>query len=214
MTLRRGRMCTCWRAWTKKRTSPTPISRWATIPWSGPMSTSKPEIFIFLWAIARNTSTIHRSPSSLKTPFSGPPARRVAENDTSHCFGETTSQVLAEQRDPRVFCDHSIGVCLECANSRTRARFQVLAFYSTDVESDHVKTANDALDFYRGLAAKNNFVFDATTDWGKLNDKDLKLYNLILWLNEFPKNAEQRAAFEKYMEHGGGWIGFHVAGYN
>ena len=92
--------------------------------------------------------------------------------------------------------------------------FKVLAFYSTDVESDHVKTANDALAFYRDLAVKNNFVFDATTDWGKLNDKDLKPYNLILWLNEFPKNGEQRAAFEKYMENGGGWIGFHVAGYN
>ena len=92
--------------------------------------------------------------------------------------------------------------------------FKVLAFYSTDVESDHVKTANDALAFYRDLATRNKFVFDATTDWGKLNDKDLKPYNLILWLNEFPKTPEQRTAFEKYMEHGGGWMGFHVAAYN
>src|SRR6516162_6274808 len=36
----------------------------------------------------------------------------------------------------------------------------------------------------------------------------------ILWLNDFPKMSQQRAAFERYMEHGGGWIGFHVAGYN
>jgi type 1 glutamine amidotransferase len=35
-----------------------------------------------------------------------------------------------------------------------------------------------------------------------------------LWLNNFPQTPEQRAAFEKYMEHGGGWLGFHVAGYN
>ena len=42
----------------------------------------------------------------------------------------------------------------------------------------------------------------------------LKPYRLILWLNNFPQTPEQRAAFEKYMEHGGGWIGFHVAGYN
>jgi uncharacterized protein len=104
-------------------------------------------------------------------------------------------------------------VCTGLATAKDPA-FKVLAFYSTDVESDHVKTANDALAFYRDLAAKNNFVFDATTDWGKLNDNDLKPYNLILWLNEFPKNTQQRAAFEKYMEHGGGWIGFHVAGYN
>ena len=91
--------------------------------------------------------------------------------------------------------------------------FKVLAFYSTDVEPDHVHTANDALAFYRVLAAKNNFVFDATTDWAKLNERDLKPYRLILWLNNFPQTPEQRAAFEKYMEHGGGWIGFHVAGY-
>jgi uncharacterized protein len=92
--------------------------------------------------------------------------------------------------------------------------FKVLAFYSTDVEPDHVHTANDALAFYRDLAAKNNFVFEATANWAKLNEKDLKPYRLILWLNNFPQTPEQRAAFEQYMDHGGGWIGFHVAGYN
>ncbi len=92
--------------------------------------------------------------------------------------------------------------------------FKVLAFYSTDVEPDHVHTANDALAFFRGLGAKNNFTFDATTDWAKLNENDLKPYRLILWLNNFPQTPEQRAAFEKYMENGGGWLGFHVAGYN
>jgi type 1 glutamine amidotransferase len=92
--------------------------------------------------------------------------------------------------------------------------FKVLAFYSTDVEPDHVHVANDALVFFRDLAAKNNFIFDSTTDWRKLNEVDLKSYRLILWLNNFPQTAEQRAAFEKYMEHGGGWLGLHVAGYN
>src|ERR1700686_1716263 len=77
--------------------------------------------------------------------------------------------------------------------------FKVLAFYSTDVEFDHVKTANDALAFYRDLAAKNNFVFDATTSWAKLNEKDLKPYRLILWLNNFPQTPEQRAAFEQTL---------------
>jgi type 1 glutamine amidotransferase len=92
--------------------------------------------------------------------------------------------------------------------------FKVLAFYSTDVEPDHVHAAKDALAFFEDLAAKNNFVFDATTDWGKLSESDLKPYRLILWLNNFPQTPEQRAAFEKYMEHGGGWLGLHVAGYN
>src|SRR6266851_7331238 len=91
---------------------------------------------------------------------------------------------------------------------------KVLAFYSTDVEPDHVKTAKDALAFYNDLAAKHNFILDTTTDWNKLNENDLKPYRLILWLNNFPQTPEQRAAFEKYMEHGGAWIGFHVAAYN
>jgi len=32
--------------------------------------------------------------------------------------------------------------------------FKVLAFYSTDVEPDHVHTANDALAFYRVFGGK------------------------------------------------------------
>lgn len=92
--------------------------------------------------------------------------------------------------------------------------FRVLAFYSTDVEPDHVKTAKDALAFYAELAAKHNFKLDVTTDWNKLNENDLKPYRLILWLNNFPQTPAQRVAFEKYMEHGGSWIGFHVAAYN
>jgi uncharacterized protein len=92
--------------------------------------------------------------------------------------------------------------------------FRALAFYSTNVEPAHVRTGNEGLAFFRDLAAKDNFVFDTTTDWDKLNDNDLKPYQVILWINDFPHTAAQRAAFEKYMEHGGGWLGLHIAGYN
>ena len=92
--------------------------------------------------------------------------------------------------------------------------FKVLAFYSTTVEPDHVHVANDALVFFKDLAAKNNFVFESTTDWDKLNDRDLKPYQVIIWLNDFPHTPEQRTAFQNYMEHGGAWLGTHVAGYN
>jgi uncharacterized protein len=100
------------------------------------------------------------------------------------------------------------------AVSAKEPEFKVLAFYSTDVEPDHQLFAKDALVFFRALAEKNNFVFDATTDWGKLNENELRRYRVILWLNDFPKTPDQRSAFEKYMEHGGGWLGFHVSGYN
>jgi type 1 glutamine amidotransferase len=115
----------------------------------------------------------------------------------------------------RVLTGMALLLCL--CNVLTAAKepaFKALAFYSTNVEPDHVRAGNDALAFFREMAAKDDFVFDTTADWDKLNDKDLKPYQVILWLNDFPHTPEQRAAFEKYMEHGGAWLGLHIAGYN
>jgi type 1 glutamine amidotransferase len=94
------------------------------------------------------------------------------------------------------------------------SKFKVLALYSTTVESDHVDFANDAIKFYTKMAAEKDFVFDVTTDWEKLNDENLKNYQVVIWLNEFPHNEAERRAFEKFMTNGGAWLGFHVSGYN
>jgi type 1 glutamine amidotransferase len=93
-------------------------------------------------------------------------------------------------------------------------KFKVLAFYSTKVESDHVDFAKDAIKFYTKMAADKGFAFDTTQNWNDLNTENLKNYKMVIWLNDFPQTETQRADFEKYMENGGGWIGFHVAGYN
>ena len=93
-------------------------------------------------------------------------------------------------------------------------RFHVLAFYSANAEPDHVQFAEDALKFFGALAAKQHFAFAATTEWGKLNDADPKKYQLVVWLNGSPAEPDQRRAFQKYMESGGAWMGFHAAGYN
>jgi uncharacterized protein len=109
----------------------------------------------------------------------------------------------------------AVFLCVFAAGATAqKPQFRALAFYSTNVELAHVRTGNEGLAFFRDLAAKDNFVFDTTTDWDKLNDDDLKSYQLILWINDFPHTPAQRAAFEKYMEHGGGWLGLHIAGYN
>ena len=92
-------------------------------------------------------------------------------------------------------------------------RYRVLALFSKNVESDHVDFANDAIRFYSELAARKNFAFDTTSNWDNCNDQ-LKKYQVVMWLNEFPHNEEQRKAFENYMEQGGAWLGFHVSGYN
>ncbi|MGB7944289.1 MAG: ThuA domain-containing protein [Terriglobales bacterium] len=95
-----------------------------------------------------------------------------------------------------------------------KARFQVIAFYSASAEPDHVRFAEDALKFFSALAARDDFTFDSTDDWANLNASYLKKYQVVIWLNDAPTNAEQRLAFQQYIETGGAWLGFHAAGYN
>src|ERR1700730_17760228 len=92
--------------------------------------------------------------------------------------------------------------------------FKVLAFYSTSVEPDHVLFAEGALEFFSEVASKKNFTFDSTTHWDEMNDSTLRKYQVVVWLNDEPSKAEQKRAFQKYVENGGAWLGFHAAAYN
>jgi uncharacterized protein len=93
------------------------------------------------------------------------------------------------------------------------APFHVLAFYSTHVEQDHVDFAMQAIPFFRAMSKRDHFDFKATSNWDDLNPDVLKGYQVVLWLDEFPSTPAQREAFEGYMEHGGAWMGFHIAGW-
>jgi hypothetical protein len=104
-------------------------------------------------------------------------------------------------------------LCAPAASSQS-PQFRALVFYSTSVEYDHVQFAQDALKFLSEIARKDHLEVDATTNWDNLNENYLKKYQLVVWLNESPTKAEQRLAFQKYMEQGGAWLGFHGAGYN
>ena len=95
-----------------------------------------------------------------------------------------------------------------------KTSFNVLAFYSTKTEPDHVLFSDGALKFFSSIAAKNNFSFDATSNWDDMNDAKLAKYQVVVWLNEEPSKPEQKLAFQKYMENGGAWLGFHVSAYN
>jgi type 1 glutamine amidotransferase len=100
------------------------------------------------------------------------------------------------------------------APAQQQPAFRVLAFYSENVERDHVDFAHHALQFYSAAAKRNHFEFASTTNWDDLNPENLAHYQLILWLDDFPHTQQQRSAFEQYMTHGGGWLGFHIAAYN
>src|SRR5579862_4610602 len=108
-------------------------------------------------------------------------------------------------------------IAISFASVRTSAQqteFKVLAFYSEKTEPDHVQFAQQAVEFLRERAASEHFAFEATTNWQGLNDERLKKVQLVIWLNESPTKTEQRNAFERYMQHGGAWLGFHAASYN
>ncbi len=106
-------------------------------------------------------------------------------------------------------------VALSSALAHAQQRtFRVLALYSTNVEADHVLFAEQALQFFEKAAAKDHFDFKSSTNWDDLNDPSLSRYQVVLWLNASPATERQRTSFQRYMEHGGGWLGFHAAGYN
>jgi len=104
------------------------------------------------------------------------------------------------------------GLCVLSGFSQAKT-FRVLAFYSTNVEQDHVDFAMQAIPFFQSMAERDHFTFLATSNWNDLNPATLKDYQVVLWLNEFPATQAQRKAFADYMEHGGAWMGFHVAGW-
>jgi type 1 glutamine amidotransferase len=109
----------------------------------------------------------------------------------------------------------AMAICLQGLGQPLRTpRFKVLAFFSNTVESAHIDFSDAAIKFFKELTVGNGFVFDTTSHMEDLNDEKLKDYQLVMMLNDFPHNEEQRRAFEKYMESGGGWFGFHVSGYN
>lgn len=105
-------------------------------------------------------------------------------------------------------------VCAKSVAQAPPALPHVLAFYSTDVERDHVDFALQAVNFFTDAASRDHFQFASTTNWDDLNAERLKDVQIVLWFNDSAHTEPQRRAFEQYMEHGGGWFGFHFAAYN
>ncbi|WP_420372448.1 ThuA domain-containing protein [Parabacteroides distasonis] len=94
-------------------------------------------------------------------------------------------------------------------------RFKALAVYNPSVEEAHQRFAQDALQFLKDMTVGEGFVLDTTSNFNDFNDEKLRTYQLVISLDDNPgHNKEQREAFQRYMENGGGWLGFHAAAYN
>jgi type 1 glutamine amidotransferase len=92
-------------------------------------------------------------------------------------------------------------------------RPRVLAFFTPGGELDHVLFAQQAMRALGVSSANGGYTFAATSDWDALNDANLREVRVIIWLNAMPGTPAQRQAFERYMNGGGAWLGFHVSGF-
>ncbi|MCF0163694.1 MAG: ThuA domain-containing protein [Bacteroidales bacterium] len=91
-------------------------------------------------------------------------------------------------------------------------RFKALIYYTTNAETDHVLFAEKAVEYFKRLTYGDGFYLDVTTEF-KYTLEQLMEYDILIMLNASPV-GEMRPVFEKYMENGGGWLGFHSSGYN
>ncbi|MBD8346807.1 MULTISPECIES: ThuA domain-containing protein [unclassified Dysgonomonas] len=99
-------------------------------------------------------------------------------------------------------------------NYASKPRFKALVYWTTNAEEAHVDFAKEGLSFFKRLNYGDGFILDVTDTFSGYTYEKLKEYDIVIMLNGYPESEEQRAAFEKYMENGGGWMGFHVSAYN
>ncbi|MDP9076837.1 MAG: ThuA domain-containing protein [Bacteroidota bacterium] len=95
----------------------------------------------------------------------------------------------------------------------TKPKFKVIAFYTAQEDKAHISFVHEANGWFPKMAAKYNFAYDSTKNWGNLNAEFLSHYQVVLFLDTRPDNPAQRKAFENYMKNGGGWMGFHFSAF-
>jgi len=93
------------------------------------------------------------------------------------------------------------------------SKFKVIAFYTGRSDLAHISYAHEANKWFPKIAQENDFTYETTTNWDNLNAEFLSDYQVVLFLDTRPEMPAQRAAFQKYMENGGAWMGFHFAGF-
>jgi hypothetical protein len=91
--------------------------------------------------------------------------------------------------------------------------FSVIAFSDGENDLGHASFVHEANGWFSEMAQKYHFIYDTTRNWDNLNLPFLSSYRVVIFLDSRPESEAQRDAFRKYMENGGGWMGFHFAGF-
>jgi hypothetical protein len=92
-------------------------------------------------------------------------------------------------------------------------KFKVIAFYTGRDDLAHISFVHEANLWFPKMAEKYGFAYEATTNWGDLNTEFLSRFQVVIFLDTRPEDPAQRQAFQKYMENGGAWMGFHFSAF-
>ncbi|MDB4892022.1 MAG: ThuA protein [Gemmatimonadetes bacterium] len=92
-------------------------------------------------------------------------------------------------------------------------KFRVIAFFTGKQDQAHISFLQEAHKWFPEQAARYGFSYDTTSNWDNLNAEFLSRYQVVVFLDTRPEAPAQRAAFQKYMEGGGAWMGFHFAAF-
>jgi len=95
----------------------------------------------------------------------------------------------------------------------TSPAFNVLAFYTGRSDQAHISFVHEANRWFPHVASQAGFTYHSTTNWTDLNDQVLGRYQVVVFLDTRPEDPLQRDAFQRYMDKGGAWMGFHFAAF-
>jgi hypothetical protein len=93
------------------------------------------------------------------------------------------------------------------------SKFRVIAFYTAQNDQAHISFVHEANLWFSRMSTKNHFSYESTNDWAKLNAENLSNYQVVIFLDTRPDAPDQRKAFQKYMEKGGAFMGFHFSAF-
>ena len=102
-------------------------------------------------------------------------------------------------------------ILASCENNKREGKPKILVFSKTmGYKHASIPTGIAAI---QKLGAKNGFEVDTTKNAELFNDENLKKYSAIIFLSTTMNvlDAKEEAAFERYIQSGGGYVGVHAA---
>lgn len=99
------------------------------------------------------------------------------------------------------------------ARAQQSSTLRVIGFFTGKNDRAHISFVQEGNRRLPELGRQHGFSYDSTSNWDNLNATFLSGYQVVLFLDTRPEQPAQRAAFQQYMENGGGWMGFHFAAF-